>query len=148
MGFLLHNSLATNKLQWKFRRFLPKRCVARQTELAEPRFIPFIQLHEFETLLYCDLQELQKRIAHSEAGINALRKEVQGSEPEEINEGANTAPSKRIIRHIPIYERNKVRVGAPALAALGLENPRAKCPHSGAWLSRLEALGSHPNPPR
>lgn len=112
------------------------------TEFGETRFIPFIQLHEFETLLYCDLGELQRRIANSEAGINALRKEVMNLEPETINEGATTAPSKRIIRHIPIYERNKVRVGAPAAAAIGLNTLRQKCPHFGHWLSRLEALGT------
>lgn len=112
------------------------------TEFAEQRFIPFIQLHEFEALLYCDLEELQRRIANSEAGIKALRKEVMNLEPETINEGATTAPSKRIIRHIPIYERNKVRVGAPAAAAIGLNTLRQKCPHFGLWLSRLEALGT------
>lgn len=114
---------------------------ALRAEFAEPRFIPFIQLHEFETLLYCDLGELQRRIADSEAGIIALKQEVRHLEPETINEGATTSPSKRIIRHIPIYERNKVRVGAPAAAAIGLSTLRQKCPHFGHWLSQMEALG-------
>jgi hypothetical protein len=111
-------------------------------EFAESRFIPFIQLHEFEALLYCDLNELQSRITNSEAGIKLLRTEVEGMEPEEINEGATTAPSKRIIRHVPIYERNKVRVGAPAATAIGLNTLRSRCPHFGDWVSRLEALGN------
>ncbi|HEY3853006.1 MAG TPA: DUF4276 family protein [Verrucomicrobiae bacterium] len=114
---------------------------ALETEFADARFLPFIQLHEFETLLYCDLGELQRRIANSESKIKALTKEVLDLEPEDINEGVTTAPSKRIIRHIPIYERNKVRVGAPAAAAIGLSKLRAKCPHFGSWISRLEALG-------
>ena len=108
----------------------------------EPRFFPFIQLHEFEALLYCDLGELQRRIINSEPGIKALKAEVGEMNPEEINEGASTAPSKRIIRHIPIYERNKVRVGAPAAAAIGLQTLRNKCPHFGSWLTRLENLGN------
>lgn len=115
---------------------------ALETEFAEPRFLPFIQLHEFEALLYCNLAELQSRIADSEGGITALQAEVGGIAPEDINEGATTAPSKRIIRHVPIYERNKVRVGAPAAAAIGLNTLRLKCPHFGDWLSRLEALGN------
>jgi len=115
---------------------------ALATEFADPRFVPYIQLHEFEALLYCDLGELQKRIANSAAGIEALGRNVKGLEPEEINEGPTTAPSKRIIRHLPIYERNKVRVGAPAAAAIGLNRLRLKCPHFGAWVSRLEALGT------
>lgn len=111
-------------------------------EFSEPRFLPFIQLHEFESLLYCDLHELQRRIAASEAGIRALRAEVKDIAPEDINEGAATAPSKRIIHHLPVYERNKVRVGAPAAVAIGLDMLRNRCPHFGNWLSKLEALGS------
>ena len=111
-------------------------------EFADPRFLPFIQLHEFESLLYCDLNELRRRIEDSEAGIQALRAEVKDTPPEDINEGATTAPSKRIIRHLPIYERNKVRVGAPAAAAIGLNTLRNRCPHFGGWLSKLEALGN------
>ena len=34
---------------------------ALETEFAESRFLPFIQLHEFEALVYCDLGELQIR---------------------------------------------------------------------------------------
>lgn len=115
---------------------------ALEKALAEPRFIPFIQLHEFEALLYCDLGELERRIANSAVGIKALRADVAGLDPEDINEGATTAPSKRIIRHIPIYERDKVRVGAPAAVAIGLQMLRSRCPHFGDWLSRLEALGT------
>lgn len=114
---------------------------ALAVEFAEPRFFPFIQLHEFEALLYCDLGELQSRIANSEKAITALQREVMHMEPETINDGPTTAPSKRIIQHVPIYERNKVRVGAPAAAAIGLPTLRTRCPHFGGWLSKLEALG-------
>ena len=113
---------------------------ALEAQFAEPRFIPFVQLHEFEALLYCDLGELERRIAGSAGGIKALKAEVLNLEPEEINEGSMTAPSKRIIRHVPIYERNKVRVGAPAAAAIGLHKLRSMCPHFGAWLTKLESL--------
>ncbi len=111
-------------------------------EFGESRFLPFIQLHEFEALLYCDLDELQGRIVNSAPGIKALRAEVGDTAPEDINEGVTTAPSKRIIRHVPIYERNKVRVGASAAVAIGLPALRARCPHFGDWLSKLEALGN------
>lgn len=115
---------------------------AMAKEFADSRFLPFIQLHEFEALLYCDLNELQHRIAGSEAGIRALRTEVKDTPPEDINEGATTAPSKRIIRHLPIYERNKVRVGAPAAVAIGLNMLRKRCPHFGDWLTKLEVMGN------
>lgn len=114
---------------------------AFQTELADPRFLPYIQLHEFEALLYCDLSQLQRRIADSEGAVEALSLEVAGLEPEDINEGATTAPSKRIIRYLPIYDKLKVRVGAPAAAAIGLPKLRAKCPHFNEWIVKLEKLG-------
>lgn len=115
---------------------------ALKANIGDSRFLPYIQLHEFEALLYCDLSQLQQRIADSERAFAALATEVRGMEPEEINEGATTAPSKRIINHVPIYDRLKVRVGAPAAAAIGLPALRTKCPHFNAWVSRLEALAA------
>ena len=87
------------------------------------------QLHEFEALLYCDLSQLEKRIPNSEKAIAKLLTDVAGSAPEDINEGATTAPSKRIIRQLPIYERIKVRIGAPAVATIRLHTLRMECPH-------------------
>lgn len=114
---------------------------ALAAELDDSRFIPFLQLHEFEALLYCDLQQIQSRIEDSEPAINALKKEVAGfASPEDINEGESTAPSKRLISHVPRYENLKVRVGAPAVGAIGLLVLREKCPHFGQWLTRLEKL--------
>lgn len=115
---------------------------AFQAKLGDSRFLPYIQLHEFEALLYCDLSQLQQRITDSERAFAALAREVQGMEPEEINEGATTAPSKRIINHVPIYDRLKVRVGAPAAAAIGLPGLRARCPHFNEWVGRLEMLAT------
>lgn len=114
---------------------------AFQAEMGDRRFCPYIQLHEFEALLYCDLSQLQVRIPDSERAIVALSQEVAGLAPEDINEGATTSPSKRIIRHLAIYEKTKVRVGAPAAAAIGLPALRAKCPHFNTWVSGLEMLG-------
>ncbi len=117
---------------------------ALSTVIGDTRFVPYIQLHEFEALLFCDLLELQRRISGSDRGIAALKDEIGDLQPEEINEGASTAPSKRIIRHLPLYDRLKVRVGAPAAVAIGLHALRTKCPHFGAWVARLEGLGRAP----
>lgn len=127
---------------------LPDRIAALENSLRadieDQRFLPYIQLHEFETLLYCDLSQLQKRIAGSEPGLSKLTKEVKNIPPEEINDGTTTAPSKRIIRHVPIYEKSKVRVGAPAAAAIGLPTLRNKCPHFNSWINTLESLAPLP----
>lgn len=115
---------------------------ALAADLGEPRFLPHIQVHEFETLLYCDLDELARRIEGSKSGLAALAQQVAALAPEDINEGPSTAPSKRIIARVPEYDRLKVRVGAPAAAAIGLPILRARCPHFDAWIGVLEQLGT------
>jgi len=37
----------------------------------DEQFVTYIQLHEFEALLFCDLLELQRRISGSDRGIEA-----------------------------------------------------------------------------
>lgn len=115
---------------------------ALREDLGDRRFIPYFQLHEFEALLYCDLSQLARRISGSEDVLDLLAREVQGASPEEVNEGDATAPSKRIIRYVPLYEKLKVRVGSSAAAAIGLPELRDNCPHFDAWVSRLERLSS------
>jgi len=39
-----------------------------------------------------------------------------------------------------LYDRLKVRGGAPAAAAIGLSGLRAKFPHLSEWVARLERL--------
>jgi hypothetical protein len=119
---------------------------ALAAEFGDCRFIPFVQLHEFEAFLYCDLAQVQSRIKDSDKAIAHLQKEVAGfSCPEDINEGEATAPSKRLINHVPRYEKLKVRVGAAAASAIGLQVLREKCPHFGQWLARLENLSTNAN---
>jgi len=57
-----------------------------------------------------------------------------------IDDGAHTAPSKRIIAVLPDYEGAKPVIGPQVAALIGLDTIRAKCPHFAAWLSRLEQL--------
>jgi hypothetical protein len=109
-------------------------------ELADSRFIPFLQLHEFEALLYCDLNQILSRIEDSETAIAQLQREVAHLNPEDINEGEATAPSKRLLKHLPRYEHLKIVVGAPAASAIGLPVLREKCAHFGQWLTGLENL--------
>ena len=106
-----------------------------------PRFIPYIQLHEFESLLYCDLSQVAQRLLGYEKKFAALEREVAGFAPEEINHSEQTGPSKRLIRHVPAYKSAKVRVGVPAAVAIGLPKIRAMCPHFNDWLTKLERIG-------
>lgn len=105
-------------------------------------FIPYIQLHEFETLLLADPQKLDwEYLEHDDAIRNLIRMASTFESPELIDEGNETAPSKRIIREIPEYEEMKASAGPIVAGKIGLVTLREKCRHFGEWLRKLENLG-------
>ena len=109
--------------------------------ISDPRFIPYIQLHEFEALILSDAGPLASQFDNCDEGIARLETIVSSFDsPELINEGTNTAPSKRIIREIPEYEGSKVSAGPIVAATIGLPTLRSKCSHFAQWLDKLERL--------
>ena len=111
-------------------------------DIDDHRFIPYIQLHEFEALLLSDPQELDSQFDNRAAGITRLVTMVSRfPSPEHINDSRNTAPSKRIIREIPEYEGRKASAGPIVAGRIGLSTMRDKCAHFAEWLAKLENLG-------
>jgi len=108
--------------------------------LPNPRWLPYIQLHEFEALLYVDLSAINSAMSDRDVsgGVASLSSEVHGLAPEDINEDSWTAPSKRILKHIPEYA--KAQVGPSAAQIIGLNTLRQHCPHFDEWLHSLEGL--------
>ncbi len=114
-----------------------------QEETTDDRFIPFIQLHEFEAYLFVDVSRFAEFFDNARRGIVALQKVADSVQsPELIDDGQNTAPSKRIIAQFPAYERLKTTVGPQMAGDIGLRAIRSRCPHFDAWLERLEGLGA------
>ena len=109
--------------------------------IEDPRFVPYIQLHEFEALLFTDPGEFEWRYIEHEENIERLV-QVAGSfgNPELIDEGTETAPSKRIIAEIPEFGHQKASVGPIVAGKIGLTNLRAACSHFDSWVKRLEDL--------
>lgn len=113
---------------------------AMAQEFGNSQVIPYIQLHEFETLVFVDLDQLNNQYPDGSAkkAVAALKAEVGDRPPELINDGPETAPSKRLLKELPAY--NKV-VDGPAIAQqLGIQRLRKACPHFCQWLTRLEQL--------
>ena len=121
-----------------------------------PRLVPYIQLHEFEALVLANLPRLLAMIAQQASADEAdvLEETRQrfhdlgvttcdAGGPELVDEG--NPPSRRIddaggeLLH---YPGNKVTYGAVAASDLCLALMRERCPHFGAWVSRLEKLGA------
>lgn len=112
---------------------------AFQADIAHPRFLPYLALHEFEALLFTDPARCDWVFSDAPGtieGMKAIRASV--TSPEEINEGPTTAPSKRLLSLFPRYQ--KTVHGPLATAAQGLAPLRAACPHFNQWVSALEAL--------
>ena len=78
---------------------------------------PYIQLHEFEALVFCNLGGLEEE--YFEADIDKLHDCLDKQpNPELINGGEATAPSKRILSCIPSYDKVEtgVKIAADAQA--------------------------------
>lgn len=108
------------------------------------RFIPYLQLHEFEALVLARPRHLDWMYVEDrhEAAIASLEAMVAGyASPELINEGRETAPSKRLAAAIPEYD--KTDAAFEVCRKTGVDALMKSCPHFGAWVERLAAL-----PPR
>lgn len=111
---------------------------------SDGRIFPYVQLHEFEGLLFSDVAAFGNQIGFPESCVDELRAVWEQFEkrPEDINDGSKTAPSKRIVAAIPKYVK---RIHGPMLAdEIGLDTIRAACPRFDAWVTRLESLGRPP----
>jgi Domain of unknown function (DUF4276) len=114
-------------------------------DVGDNRFIPHIQLHEFETILLCDPRHFALVYEKSDTGIAALQVVVAAAtSPELVNDGATTAPSKRIISQFPQYSGQKTTVGVELAECVGLATTRSHCAHFDCWLKMLESLGTAP----
>jgi hypothetical protein len=71
------------------------------------RFLPYIQLHEFEGILFSDISVIENEFEESEFSDYAYLKETISTfeNPEMINDGNATAPSKRLDRTIKGYNK-------------------------------------------
>lgn len=105
-----------------------------------PRFVPYVQLHEFEALLFSDPQSFSiafPNIGDEVAKLQAIRCAFET--PEHINEREDFAPSKQILKILPPYDK---AVSGPLIAQqIGLARLREECKHFDTWLTRLEAAG-------
>ncbi|MCK5796674.1 MAG: DUF4276 family protein [Deltaproteobacteria bacterium] len=104
------------------------------------RFIPYLQRHELEALVLASLDGLEEFFDDSDAlkGLSDLKNEIGDQAPEDINDGPETAPSKRLMRYIPGY--SKTLHGPMAIEDTGLQAVRERCPRFDQWIKILEAL--------
>jgi len=107
-------------------------------DISFQRFIPYVQLHEFEAFVFCNLPLLSEIFINKKREIAQLINSVSAHEnPELINEGRETAPSKRLIKFIPEYEEQKTTAGPLICEEIGINQLKEKCKHFNDWLTKI-----------
>ena len=112
-------------------------------EINDNRFIPYIQLHEFEALLFCGIEYIAELYPGCEKRCEQLTQALQNvGNPELINNSPHTAPSKRIIKAIEgdnktHYNYNKPKTGRFVTEKIGIDELRSKCKHFDEWIEKL-----------
>ncbi len=115
---------------------------AMAADIGDWRLIPYIQLHEFEALLFTDPAKLDwEYLEHPDPIARLVELASRYESPELIDDGPDTAPSKRIIAEIPEYAFQKASAGPRVARQIGLVRLRERCPHFSGWVERLESLG-------
>ena len=106
----------------------------------QSRAFPYVQQYEFEGLLFSDVTAFASAIDLPNQSVVELRNiRSHFQTPEDINDNRDTAPSKRIEKVMPRY--NKVVHGSLLAEATGLDTIRSECPRFNTWVERLESLG-------
>ena len=102
-----------------------------------PRFIPYIQLHEFEGLLFSNAEVFEKVIPEDDlVGVDELQKTVaEYDNPEMINTSKETSPSHRLERIVHGYD--KVVYGNYIAESIGLTKIRERCPRFNEWVTKI-----------
>lgn len=113
---------------------------AMAANIGHARFIPYVQLHEFETFIMVDPDRLVELFVDKRTGINRLKRDIGATQPELINDSPQTAPSKRIIKFISDYEGLKSSAGPLIAGDIGIPRLREACPHFNEWVTKLENL--------
>ena len=104
----------------------------------ESRIYPYVQRYEFEGLLFSHTNAFVCLDVPEETLSELSSIRSQFTTPEDINDNADTAPSKRIEKLIPTYDKS---LSGPLVALeIGLDKIRAECPRFNEWLIRLETL--------
>jgi len=131
------------KIQDKNRRmdFLEKTMQNDINASVSQRFIPYMQLHEFEGLLFNEIDIFYEQVPKEElVGVKELQQTFKDypDNPEMINNNPETSPSHRLKRIISGYD--KVLYGHYFAEAIGLKRIRNKSPRFNEWLNRIESI--------
>lgn len=113
---------------------------AMKDSINQNRYIPYIQLHEFEGLLFNNIDIFDQNFNPSELNSRQEIVNILNSypNPELINDSPVSAPSKRLQKIISGY--SKIVFGSILAEDIGLNNIRLKSPRFHNWIDTLEKI--------
>jgi Domain of unknown function (DUF4276) len=103
----------------------------------DKRFLPNLVLHEIEAWVLADCTRLGRMMGDAGPAVELERIVQLASGPELVDDGADTAPSKRIMNAYPRY--GKTIDGPLVIMDAGLDLIRRSCPHTASWLQEIES---------
>ena len=108
-------------------------------DLAQRRFRPYLQTHEFEAVLFAAPEAIVTWLSGSEKQLLELQRVQQAfPTPEEIDDDPRTSPAHRIREQFPGYQKESA--GSLIAMEIGVQRICAACPHFDNWLAWLESL--------
>lgn len=115
--------------------------VVKEAGCAPERFIPHIQPHEFEALLFSDVATLvtvEPAWHQASAALTAAR--AAAASPEHINDHPDTKPAARLELALKCPGYRKKLHGPIAARKIGLAKMEEECASFATWLARLRSL--------
>lgn len=104
--------------------------------IGDPRFVPNLLLHETEALVFAAAQQLSACLNRPSLATNLAKQLADaGGNPELIDGGSQTAPSKRLEKAFRGYI--KQTHGPQAIKELGWAHLRRQCRHLDEWFQKL-----------
>lgn len=116
-----------------------------QKSICTSRFFSYIQLHEFEALIFSNIDEIIKEDAEWQINNKNIKKELDSiinkyKNPELINNGKETSPCHRLENIFKKPKYKKVLHGCNIAKRIGIDNIRKECKHFNEWCKRIGDL--------
>lgn len=106
------------------------------------KFIPYIQLHEFEALVLCGIEWLIESYPNAQKQLEYLKMTIKTQYHENmelVDNSPETAPSKRIAKALKgHYHYDKPKSGTEITEKVGIDDLRAQCSHFNQWLTIID----------
>ncbi len=110
-------------------------------KIGNNKFVPYIQLHEFEALLFSAPEVIDVIMSGKQLTNSNLRKiRAAYNSPEEINDNPTTAPSKRIEKEYGDYQ--KPLHGQTISEEIGIATILKECKHFSEWIQKIKSVVS------